>query len=132
MASELRVNTLKDASGNNSVAMSFVAGGTAKVFCQTNQRDFAAQAGNSLNISSVSDGGSGDIPHAFTSNFSGALTYSIVLTSGGGSSDSAPRFAGPADSTDPTTGGFTFKNANTSGTGQDKVMNCAACFGDLA
>ena len=31
MASELRVNTLKDASGNNSVAMSYVADGNAKV-----------------------------------------------------------------------------------------------------
>ena len=32
MASELRVNTLKDASGNNSIATSFVAGGSAKHF----------------------------------------------------------------------------------------------------
>ena len=30
MASELRVNTLKDASGNNSIATSFVANGSAK------------------------------------------------------------------------------------------------------
>ena len=30
MASELRVNTLKDASGNNSVGMSTVAEGSAK------------------------------------------------------------------------------------------------------
>ena len=29
MASELRVNTLKDAAGNNSIATSFVAGGSA-------------------------------------------------------------------------------------------------------
>jgi hypothetical protein len=32
MASELRVNTLKDASGNNSIATSFVAGGSAKAW----------------------------------------------------------------------------------------------------
>ena len=30
MASELRVNTLKDASGNNSIATSFVAGAVRK------------------------------------------------------------------------------------------------------
>ena len=130
MTSVLNVDTIADKAGTGPVALTKQA--AAKVFCQTNQRDFAAQAGNSLNISSVSDGGSGDIPHAFTNNFSGALTYSIVLTCGGGSNDSAPRFAGPADSTDPTTSGFTYKNANTSGTGQDKVMNCTACFGDLA
>ena len=32
MASELRVNTLKDASGNNSVATSVIAEGTAKAW----------------------------------------------------------------------------------------------------
>ena len=32
MASELRVNTLKDASGNNSVATSVVFNGTAKAW----------------------------------------------------------------------------------------------------
>ena len=32
MASELRVNTLKDASGNNSIATSFVANGSAKAW----------------------------------------------------------------------------------------------------
>ena len=32
MASELRVNTLKDASGNNSIATSFVASGSAKAW----------------------------------------------------------------------------------------------------
>ena len=32
MASELRVNTLKDASGNNSIGMSYVAEGSAKVW----------------------------------------------------------------------------------------------------
>ena len=127
--STLKADTIQSTSGG---AATLTKQAAAKVFCQTNQRDFAAQAGNSLNISSVSDGGSGDIPHAFTNNFSGALTYSIVLTCGGGADDNAPRFAGPADNTDPTTSGFTFKNANTSGTGQDKVMNCAACFGDLA
>ena len=34
MASELRVNTLKDASGNNSVATSTVARGSAKAWVQ--------------------------------------------------------------------------------------------------
>ena len=34
MASELRVNTLKDASGNNSVATSVLFGGSAKAWVQ--------------------------------------------------------------------------------------------------
>ena len=32
MASELRVNTLKDANGNNSVGLSYVAEGSAKAW----------------------------------------------------------------------------------------------------
>ena len=127
--STLKADTIQSTGGG---AATLTKQAAAKVFCQTNQRDFAAQAGNSLNISSVSDGGAGDIVHAFTNNFGGALTYSIVLTCGGGADDNAPRFAGPADNTDPTTGGFTYKNSNSSGTAQDKLMNCAACFGDLA
>ena len=39
MASELRVNTLKDASGNNSIATSFVAGGSAKSWSNFNGTD---------------------------------------------------------------------------------------------
>ena len=37
MASELRVNTLKDASGNNSIATSFVANGSVKAWVNCNQ-----------------------------------------------------------------------------------------------
>ena len=37
MASELRVNTLKDASGNNSIATSVVANGSAKAWINFNQ-----------------------------------------------------------------------------------------------
>ena len=36
MASELRVDTLKDSSGNNSVGMSYVAGGSAKFWVNFN------------------------------------------------------------------------------------------------
>ena len=55
MASELRVNTLKDAAGNNSVATSFVAGGSAKAW--VNFKDWH----NSLDSSNVasSDNGTG-------------------------------------------------------------------------
>ena len=65
MASELRVNTLKDASGNNSIATSFVAGGSAKAWCNNNQNDQAIN--DSLNVSSISDPGQGKTDYAFAS-----------------------------------------------------------------
>ena len=56
MASELRVNTLKDAAGNNSIATSFVAGGSAKAWVQFNASTVAQ---GSLNISSLTDSATG-------------------------------------------------------------------------
>ena len=58
MASELRVDTLKDSSGNNSVGMAYVSGGSAKawIYC-ANQ---ATSIINSFNISSLDDDGTAD------------------------------------------------------------------------
>ena len=68
MASELRVNTLKDASGNNSVGMTYVAGGSAKVWTHYS----ATALVNSLNSSSFTDNGQGDHTIAFSTSFSNA------------------------------------------------------------
>ena len=68
MASILRVNTLTDASSNNSIAMSVVNQGTAKAWLQYNQVTPAVTG--SYNISSVTDTGAGD----FTPNYSSAMS----------------------------------------------------------
>ena len=72
MASELRVNTLKDAAGNNSVGLTYVAKGTAKawVYAEAN-----AVRTNSFNMSSSTDHGDGDFSYGLTAAFS-AVTYS--------------------------------------------------------
>ena len=69
MASELRVNTLKDASGNNSIATSFVAGGSAKAWLHYDQKDTIVVRA-SFNTSSVTDVGTGDFTINFTSSMS--------------------------------------------------------------
>ena len=71
MASELRVNTLKDASGNNSIATSFVAGGSAKAFvvCALSASNAVLK---SLNSSSITDQGTGVVDQNFTNSFSDA------------------------------------------------------------
>ena len=66
MASELRVNTLKDASGNNSVAMSTVAGASNKAWNSIDGTGTLAIR-DSFNVSSVSDDGTGDYRTTFTS-----------------------------------------------------------------
>ena len=88
MASELRVNTLKDAAGNNSIATSFVANGSAKVWIDINSAQTSILA--SLNVSSFDDDGTGEGGANFTSNLSNAFgTYvvGVIYDAGAGASD---------------------------------------------
>ena len=78
MASELRVNTLKDASGNNSVATSFVAGGSAKFWVRWNGTSTAAE-NDSFNSSGLTDNGTGDYTFGFTTNM-GNANYSLATS----------------------------------------------------
>ena len=71
MASELRVNTLKDAAGNNSIATSFVANGSAKAFALWNSAGTPAYR-DSFNMGSITDHGTGDQTVAFTNSMATA------------------------------------------------------------
>ena len=74
MASELRVNTLKDASGGNSIGLSYVASGSAKAWANfdgavtTSAEDTTGQR-DSFNIGSLVDGGTGHTTINFTTGF---------------------------------------------------------------
>ena len=73
MASELRVNTLKDASGNNSVTTSVLAKGSAKAYVQFSDADGTFDVVyNTVNVSSTDDNGDGDIDYNLTTNMSNA------------------------------------------------------------
>ncbi len=74
MASELRVNTLKDAAGNNSIATSFVAGGSAKSWVRYNQATPGVD--DSFNISTVTDVSTGEAQINLSSSFS-SVNYSV-------------------------------------------------------
>jgi len=80
MASELRVNTLKYASGNNSIATSFVAGGSAKAWADIIGAGTPSVA-NSNNVSSLTDNGTGDTTISFTGSMDSG-NYSIAGLSG--------------------------------------------------
>ena len=69
MASELRVNTLKDAAGNNSIATSFVAGGSAKAWVDFNGSGTVAIR-DSFSVSSITDNGTSD----YTTTFASAMS----------------------------------------------------------
>ena len=70
MASILRVDTLTDASSNNSIATSIVYGGATRAWFTLG---VDAALDDSFNCSSVDDDGSGDYGIHFTNAFNNAL-----------------------------------------------------------
>jgi hypothetical protein len=80
MASELRVDTLKDASGANSIGLSYVANGSAKAWVFGSN---SAGLNDSFSISSGTDHGTGDYSYALSNAFSSA-NFAQQSTSGSG------------------------------------------------
>ena len=133
MASELRVNTLKDASGNNSVGMSTVAGGSAKVWVHYNGTGTIAVY-DSLNVSSLNDSSTGQHQYNYTNNMS-STNYTHIGGAGTASGSTTTsvdvRCYGVTASTSQS-GNNVFYSAS-SGTGvYDATHNAASNHGDLA
>ena len=125
MASILRVNTLTDASSNNSIATSFIAGGSAKVWCRW---DFSESntIKDSLNVSSLSDDSTGTNKINYSSAMSDA-NYSAVT----GVVRNA-RVAGPSSNSGVTASDITILSYNSSGSLYDSVFVSTQVDGDLA
>jgi|TARA_R110000851_G_scaffold31394_1_gene84997 hypothetical protein len=77
MASILRVNTLTDASSNNSVPMATVSSGSAKAWFHVDTD--GASISDSFNISSHDDDGTGDGGIHITNDM-GSANYSVLLS----------------------------------------------------
>lgn len=86
MASELKVNTLKDAAGNNSIATSVVANGSAKSWLNLNGTGTIA-AQDSFNISSITDSATGKY-HPVMASAMGNANYSLSGYSNNAGDDS--------------------------------------------
>ena len=136
MTSELRVNTLKDASGNNSIATSFVAGGSAKHWLNMNGTGTIATR-DSFNNSSITDTNTGTYTLAFTSNMSNNdyAVATMARTHRGVSNDGAANglSTSDGDSDGMLTSGEVLSYINV-GTQSDADVPLAGSmtFGDLA
>tara|TARA_R100001510_G_scaffold30085_1_gene26791 strand:+ start:1760 stop:2134 length:375 start_codon:yes stop_codon:yes gene_type:complete len=124
MASELRVNTLKDASGNNSIATSFVANGSAKHFVHFDGSGTISIYSGALNTASIADNGTGDTTVTLTSALSSADGGAIVAGTDG--NQVKVRTAVNTTST------YDIKTQNSSGTAEDRDDNSGVRYGDLA
>ena len=135
MASELRVNTLKDASGNNSVATSVVFAGSAKAWTHFQGTSTAAHVdSNNFNTSSVDDDGTGDYGLHFTNNM-GNATYAVTF---GADDDGSSSVVIGSDTTNGTmaAGSFDFEsyyvNSSSNRTDYDYANIYIVVHGDLA
>jgi len=128
MASELRVNTLKDAGGNNSVAMQYVAEGSAKAWVTFDGTASGATVRDSFNVASTDDDGTG----LYGVNFSSAMStanYSSVCNR----ASFAGTTAGGANACTVTAGSITkLQSYDSNGTLGDRDNITAHVLGDLA
>jgi len=130
MASILRVNTLTDASSNNSTAMSTINQGTAKAWANLKGTDTFGLRDN-FNVSSGTDNGEGDYSFAWTSNMSDA-DY-CILQSYEVSSNNSTRSTHQVDSYNYATTGYRILTSNSSNqSANDHNYVWTAIQGDLA
>ena len=134
MASELRVNTLKDASGNNSVALSTVAEGSAKAWINLNGTGTIATRG-SFNVASIADEGVG----AYQTNLTSATAdANYAVTGSAGDSGTASGcwhttgFNANSYNTSNTTSSFHQQLYYATTTVADVAFVYASLNGDLA
>jgi hypothetical protein len=127
MASILRVNTLTDASSNNSTAMSTVFNGTAKAYLTYNN---AGSIQDSFNMGSVTDSGTGNYVTVFTSNLSNAL-YVTAGTTIGGNGNQAVLDSHQSAGVKATTG-YEVGVSDNNNADQDNTKAQTVDFGDLA
>ena len=128
MASELRVDTLKDSSGNNSVGMSYVAEGTAKHW-HTSDGSGTVAVNDSFNNSSITDAATGRYDFVFTNNFS---TLNFSPTSNCNSNTASSWGDGGNATFSKATSGYRIGSNGTSNTAVDSNFVQVGAWGDLA
>ena len=133
MASILRVNTLTDASSGNSIAVSVVNNGSAKVWINYNMADTSSIYG-SYNVGSLTDNGTGDASVAYTSNMNNDDYAQVDGTGDEGEQFNNSRALGAASvGSAKTTSGTKFDTGGqTVNTNYDFKENCIVIHGDLA
>ena len=131
MASELRVNTLKDASGNNSVALATVAEGSAKGWVNFNGtatfNSSDDEIRDSFNITSTIDQGSGDYDFGYTTNMSNENYAVAGIANGSGASNAMINLDGAI-----TSSAVVLRTINTADNRQDSDHVLVVVHGDRA
>ena len=129
MASELRVNTLKDASGNNSVATSTVAQGSAKAWLRYDAVSGTPVVDDSFNMSILTDHAVGK----HTASITSAMANGDYAFSCGGSNEGSDARHMFNNNDAPATTSFRWKTEGINSGSATDGQNCSVTInGDLA
>ena len=126
MASILRVDTLTDASSNNSTAMSTINQGTAKAWVNFTGITTTASR-DSFNISSITDNGTGLHTGLFTNNMSNANFANSAMKQAESTNADCTEYTTGSNSTSQVVRQDVENNAT-----RDAANTNTLTFGDLA
>ena len=87
MASILRVNTLTDASSNNSIATSIIYGGATRAWVNFDGTASGAAARDSFNVSGMTDNSTGNYTVTYSANFNNTNNSPVTGAGGSGYTD---------------------------------------------
>ena len=127
MASELRVDTLKDSSGSNSVGMAYVAEGSAKAWMTCIGDNTAID--DSLNVSSLTDVTAATGRQNYSNSFNNVHYSFVGQAESTFSTTMVNLYYTHADKTASATQYFT---VTAGGANTDTDENCTQVLGDLA
>ena len=125
--SEIRATTISDSAGTGPITLTKQS--AAKVYCNVNQTGTQAIR-DSLNVSSVTDDGTGQTDIAYTSNMSSA-DYGFTCGKGRSSAQNGGVIAHTND-TDPTASLIRIMAFNEANTTIDEARANVSVHGDLA
>ena len=124
MTSELRVTTIANNAGSESVDTTYVVNGSAKSFCKFSQSG-SHTTNNSFNISSLTDVGTGYTSLTFTSSMANTDYVPTSLSTAGGTKIQFAAFH--------ASGSYRLINRDYEGTGnEDNTGIGSATIGELA
>jgi len=137
MASILRVNTLTDASSNNSTPMATVNQGTAKSWVNFDGTASGAASRDTFNVSGMTDVATGQYTVSYSTSMAN-VNYAIAATTvDGGTESRGGNTLNLMDDTTPQTGSisvesrFGSSSSNNGGLGDQNFM-FVTVFGDSA
>ena len=125
--STLEVSNLND--GTTTVATTFVTNGSAKAWVNFDGRS-TATIRDSLNMSSITDNGTGDYTLTYSNSLTGVFTNIVACSQSGRSITQRAMAYDSATASSFIMG--TYIDAGSSQTAFDNSLNDALVFGDLA